>query len=348
MLCTLVCATALTQGKSFNSLPILKVEGNKIVSSKRTPVLLRGVNAASLEWDTNGEGHIMESVRVAIQEWKSNIVRIPLSQDRWFGKEPGTRDSGKAYQNLVKKIVSSANTYGAYIMLDLHWNNAGVWGQNIGQHKMPDVHTLDFWVDCAAQFANKPGVLFDLYNETHDITWTVWKKGGSVTETSAQGASQGPFIPSTYQTPGMQAILNAVRSTGAKNLVVAGGLDWAYDLSGFLNGFQLSDPNGNGVVYACHAYPFKGDTVAQWLTKLDAALPVIPVFVGEFGDQPNQSTPSTWVTQVLAAMQTRGVHWAAWDFHPAASPCLISNWNYTPTASFGVPVKNALASTPQP
>lgn len=348
MITTLVCVNLLTQSKGFNNLPILKVRGNQLVNSKKTPVLLRGVNAASLEWTSNGEGHIKESVRVAIQVWRSNVVRIPMAQDRWFGKEPGTRDGGKAYREIIRKIVSSANMYGAYVMLDLHWSNGGVWGQNIWQHKMPDYKSRDFWVSCAAEFANIPGVIFDLYNETYGISWNVWKNGGSVTETEALGFGQGQFIPSTYQTPGMQALLNAIRATGANNLIVAGGLDWAYDLSGFLNGFQLSDPTGNGVIYACHAYPFKGDTVAQWLAKLDAALPVIPVFVGEFGDQPNQQTPSTWVTQVLAAMETRGVHWAAWDFHPAAGPCLISDWNYTPTASFGVPVKAALANTPVP
>ncbi len=48
----------------------------------------------------------------------------------------------------------------------------------------------------------------------------------------------------------MQALLDAVRGTGAKNVVVAGGLDWAYDMSGFLAGKQLVDKTGHGVIYA--------------------------------------------------------------------------------------------------
>ena len=47
---------------------------------------------------------------------------------------------------------------------------------------------------------------------------------------------------------------------------------------------------------------------------------------------------------VLAAIEERRCNWTAWDLHPAAGPTLISDWNYTPTSSFGVPVKAALAA----
>ena len=77
----------------------------------------------------------------------------------------------------------------------------------------------------------------------------------------------------------MQTLLDTVRSTGAKNVIIAGGLDWAYDMSGFLEGKQLADPTGNGVIYANHAYPFKGDTVEQWLAKMENATKVLPIIV---------------------------------------------------------------------
>jgi hypothetical protein len=37
--------------------------------------------------------------------------------------------------------------------------------------------------------------------------------------------------------------------------------------------------------------------------------------------------------------------WTAWDFHPAAGPTLIKNWQYEPTA-FGQFVKDILAQPP--
>ncbi|HSI72334.1 MAG TPA: glycoside hydrolase family 5 protein [Fimbriimonas sp.] len=324
----------------------LSIKGNQVVNDQGKVVRLRGVNTACMEWSNDGEGHILESVRVSIKDWKVNHIRLPLSQDRWFGLAPEQKDKGAAYRALVKQVVDYCAANNCYVMLDLHWNNAGMWGQNIGQHLMPDMNSVTFWKDCARTYRNHPAVIFDLYNEPHDITWEVWRDGGELTESRGVGARNGPFIPSKYKTPGMQALLNTVRSTGAKNLIVAGGLDWSYDLSGFLKGYALKDPKGRGVLYACHAYPFKGDTVEKWLTKVDAALPHIPVIVSEFGaDSPGAEAdkPNPWVVQVIDAMEKRKMHWTAWDFHPAASPILIKDWNYTPTPHFGAIVKSALS-----
>ncbi len=66
----------------------LKVAGTQVVNDKGERVRLRGVNAASLEWTCNGEGHILDTVRVAVQDWHCNVVRLPLSQDRWYGESP--------------------------------------------------------------------------------------------------------------------------------------------------------------------------------------------------------------------------------------------------------------------
>jgi hypothetical protein len=329
------------------SLSPLNIRGNQVVDDHGKPVRLRGVNTAAMEWSSDGERHILQTVRVATRDWHSNVIRLPLSQDRWFGKAPEQRDKGAAYRVLVKQVVQLAAANGAYVMLDLHWNNAGVWGQNIGQHLMPDMNSVTFWKDCARTFLNNPAVIFDLYNEPHDITWDVWRDGGEVTESRPAGARNGPFIPRTYRTPGMQALLNTVRATGARNLVVVGGLDWSYDLSGFMKGYALRDPTGRGVLYACHAYPFKGDTVEKWLTKIDAALPHLPVIVSEFGSdtKPGEADkPNPWVVQVVDAMEKRKMNWTAWDMHPAASPILIKDWNYTPTPHFGEVIKAALAA----
>src|ERR1039457_2746442 len=89
------CASLRNRADSNAPLP-LKVVGTKILNRKGEPVLLRGVNAASLEWTSDGQGHILQSVNTAIQEWHANIIRLPLTQDRWFGKAPGQQDEGVA------------------------------------------------------------------------------------------------------------------------------------------------------------------------------------------------------------------------------------------------------------
>src|SRR5262249_26083585 len=162
----------------------------------------------------------------------------------------------------------------------------------------------------------------DLYNEPHDVSWDVWLKGGVVMERDRQRG-----FTKTYEAVGMQALLDTVRSVGAKNVIVAGGLDWAYDMSGFLSGKRLSDPKGNGVIYANHNYPIKGDTFAQWLAKMEAATKQIPVIVSEFGGgfrRQRGQDGNQWIRQVLQALHDHDWDWTAWDMHPSAGPTLIS------------------------
>jgi hypothetical protein len=325
-------------------LPALKVVGTRILDDKDQPVRLRGVNAASLEWTSNGEGHILQTVNVAIRDWHVNIIRLPLSQDRWFGKAPEQHDEGKAYRDLVREVVETCTTQQCYIILDLHWSDVNEWGANIGQHSMPDLNSVAFWKDFAPLYANNPGVLFDLYNEPHDVSWEVWLNGGEILD-KPNGRNQ---VAKNYTCVGMQTMLDTVRATGAKNVVIAGGLDWAYDFSGILAGRQLSDPEGNGVIYANHCYDQKGDSVDAWIDKMEKASATLPVMVSEFGGNsgPSKRAPAdNWLLHVLQAIEDHQWSYTAWDLHPAAGPTLISDWNYTPSPRYGVFVKEALAGT---
>ena len=324
---------------------VLHVTGTQLVDAQNMPVLLRGVNAASMEWTSNGEGHILDTVRVAIKDWHANIIRLPLSQDRWFGKAPEQTDAGVAYRALVKQVVETCAAQNCYVIFDLQWNDAGEWGKNIGQHILPDENSVTFWKDCAATYKNNPAILFDLYNEPHDVSWDLWRDGGTVTEKDRKLGDR------TYKGVGLQTLLNTVRDTGAMNVVIAGGLDWSYDFSGILAGRQLSDPKGHGVVYDNHAYPFKGETVQKWITRMETAVKVLPVFVGEFGSDPKGGAGETgeqWIRHVLQVLNDHHWNYTAWDLHPAAAPSLITDWNYTPTPHFGVWVKQALAGTLPP
>lgn len=353
-----IALAAVSAGWSADSaMPLsLKIVGNQILNSKGEPVLLRGVNCASMEWTNNGEGHILQSVKVAIDDWHVNHVRLPLAQDRWFGKAPRQEDEGKAYRALVKEVVDLCASKGCYIILDLHWSDMGEWGQNIGQHLMPDENSLAFWKDLAPVYANHPAVIYDLYNEPHDVSWDVWLNGGMVTEQPR--GRRGGGAPKTYQAIGMQKLLDAVRATSAKNVVIAGGLNWAYDFDGILAGRQLKDPDGNGVIYANHAYNNKGHPVAVWIERMEKATAKLPVIVSEFGGSggPNRrmgrsgggavSTPGDdWLLHVMQALQDHQWHWTAWDLHPSAGPTLITSWDYTPTPDFGIFVKQMLAGT---
>lgn len=314
--------------------PELHADGNLLKTTDGKTVRLQGVNIPSLEWSNTGE-QVLKSVDVAMGDWNANVIRLPLAQDRWFGKAKGQNDAGKAYRDIVDQVVSSIAAHHGYVILDLHWSDMGRWGENIGQHKMPDDNGVSFWKSVAKKYANNPAVLFDLYNEPHDVSWDVWKNGGEVTE-DVKGSNI------SYHSPGMQSLLDTVRATGAKNLVVVGGLDWAYDLTGVMNGYALQDSKGSGIIYSSHIYPWKRD----WEGKVAVAAKKYPVILGEVGCQPDpkQEDPMTWAPKILAFVDKYQLNWTAWSFHPGASPCLITDFKtYDPTPYWGVFVKKALS-----
>ena len=155
-------------------------------------------------------------------------------------RHPSRRTTARPTGPWSSRSSTSALAEVATSILDLHWSDAGEWGKQIGQHVMPDQNSLAFWKDVAPAYKNHPAVLFDLYNEPHDVSWDIWLKGG-------QGEGEGPTAGTParpIEAVGMQALLDAVRATGAKNVVIAGGLDWAYDFSGILDGQAAQRPRG--------------------------------------------------------------------------------------------------------
>lgn len=315
--------------------PSLHISGTKILDPAGKEVRFHGINVPSLEWTATGE-HVLESIAVALDKWGANLVRVPLSEDRWFGKAPDSKDDGTSYRKLVDQVVAEVSKRGKHVLLDLHWSNAGEWGQNIAQHKLPDAASLLFWKDCAKRFANESSVIFDLYNEPIEAPWDVWRDGGDISEDW-----QGKKL--SYRAIGMQTLLEAIRSVGAKNVILAGGLGYASRLDG-IPAHKLVDKTGHGVIYANHFYP-GWEGVDSWEKRMVEASKTLPLLVGEFGGDP-QSLPLDYpkrrVAQVLAVLKKHDWNWCAWCMHPAASPCLIADWSYRPTGYFGELVMQAL------
>jgi aryl-phospho-beta-D-glucosidase BglC (GH1 family) len=320
----------------------LHVKGKQLLDSNDQDVWLQGVNVVSLEFRLHGE-HVSDAIRVAIEEWKANAIRLPVKESYWFGREKGQADGGVAYRKLVDEAVNAVTGRGAYLILDLHR-----FGAVRPEH-------VEFWKEAAAHFKNRPGVLFDIFNEAHSISWEVWRNGGWVDERKHL-ADEDTFLPAAdqakakegFESPGMQKLVEAVRSVGAKNVIIAGGLDWAYDLSGVVNGYALKDPSGNGIMYSTHIYNWKRD----WAGKVMGAAAVYPIFVGEVGADVNKMTfipaelqedPYTWAPDMLGLIQKEHFHWTGWSFHPRTTPVMISNWEFTPTPFWGAFARAALA-----
>jgi hypothetical protein len=338
-------------------IPMIHVEGNKIYNAMGVELRLKGVNICSLEWNSRGD-RVPESAHEVFTNWNCNFIRLPLSQDRWFGKvsdwsTPNPPDGGMQYRQIVDDVVELALSLGKYVALDLHWSNAGEWGENIGQHYMPDEYSLEFWVDVATKYANHPAVLFNLYNEPHDISWEVWRNGGTIIEIENRGAANEKRLE--FTTPGHQKIVDEIRKTGANNIIIVGGLDWAYDLRGIardpLTGrsYALNDtPGAYGIIYDSHIYPWKEWDGKNHDAKVLCIADEYPVMIGEIGIDPSGQWGAagrpTWLGDMLNWMDAHNLSWAGWCFHTAATPNMILDWNYTPTEWHGKIIKERLLS----
>ncbi len=316
--------------------PSLRVVGNQIQTVDGQRVWLQGVSIPSMEWSGGGE-NILKSVGEAVENWNANVIRLPVRDDFWFGTGPYQNDGGAFYRQLVDDVVNLAAAHGAYTVIDLH------------RYRAPRAEHAKFWREVATKYKNHPAVLFELINEPHDISWEVWKNGGFVStdKRSTDALAENDQKLEGFESIGMQALLDSVREVGAKNLVLVGGLDWAYDLSGVLEGYALDDRDGHGIVYSTHVYPWKSD----WKNKFMTVAEKHPIFIGECGaprerfdfiPPERHEDPATWVPDFLGLVQKQRYHWTGWCFHPKAAPRLLEDWDYTPTPHWGVPARDAL------
>lgn len=294
------------------------VQGNGIYDGGGELHIFRGVDRPSLEWNPEGEGISQADIQL-IAGWNANVVRIAINQGYWL---QGSVAYNANYQSQVDQVVQWVEAAGMDVILDLHWSDKGDLGQWPGQQRMADQNSIAFWESVANIYKDDGRVFFELYNEPHDVGWDVWLDGGP----SGDG----------FQAVGMQQLYDTVRGVGADNLVLVGGLNYAYDLSGV----PANRVEGYNIVYATHPYDFGGKQPDDWPDDWGFLADTDPIFVTEFGSfdcNPN------YTQQLLDYAEARGLSWSAWAWYPGGCgfPSIINDWSGTPSA-MGQPVYDAM------
>ena len=317
--------------------PWIGVSGNRLVDRNGETVRLLGVNRSSadyecLEGDRVFEGPTDWASIQAMKSWRINAVRIPLNESCWLGIngiDPAV--GGAAYRGAIHGYVEALERAGFYVILDLHWAAPGT-HQATGLIPLPDAeHTPDFWRSVATEYRDDRSILFDLYNEPHDVTWECWS-GPCSTHDNWFG---------WYPSVGLPELLDVVRSTGARQPVMLGGLDWSRDLRGWL-AHRPEDP-AEAIVASNHTYDYEvcGSTCRKALVRIAMQFPVVTGELGEVDCRRRYINPyMRWADE--HGISYLGWAWDAGENWPCGGgPSLIRDYSGAPTR-FGVGFRNHL------
>jgi aryl-phospho-beta-D-glucosidase BglC (GH1 family) len=362
----------------------IKVQGSKLVNGSGTVVQLRGVNYSGFEYaavegwspsDPSGAqaGQPGGPNWAAIKSWKANVVRLPMNEASWLGytctdtdgvvRNP---DPGGNYKAAIAEQVRQANAVGLYVILDLHWSAPGNACPMLQTQMANADHSIAFWTSVANTFKNNPAVIFCLFNEPFfemDFTGDPWSymmfgtNGAFSGYPATSNTGNWKDVKQPWAIASYQAMINAVRATGATNVVVVGSVSYTQDLSGFLANVPV-DP-AKQMTASWHAYPQFGSVFGTAAysqpnfptTIFDNVKAIIaagyPVLTTETGDQNSPGTVGAPLASTVAkfADETGAslVAWT-WDVWTIPNNVLIKDVNGTPTDGYGVFFHNWLVN----
>ncbi|SEM20788.1 endoglucanase [Pseudoxanthomonas sp. GM95] len=242
-----------------------------------------------------------------------NVIRLPFLWERLQPQAGATLDATQL--SYIRTAVTRAKNHGLKIILDPH-NYAKYNGQFIGSSSVPNAVFADLWRQLATAFANDDAVIFGLMNEPYSISATTWASAA-------------------------QAGIDAIRATGAKNLVLVPGVAWTGAHSwnsssaggGVSNGdalAKLTDP-ANNLAYEVHQYmdAYYSGTSATCVSptigaeKLKGFTDWLRAngkvgFLGEFGAA-NNDTCMVALDGMLSYMESNRDVWLGWTYWAAGA-----------------------------
>ena len=301
--------------------PGLHVAGNRLVDGQGQEIRLLGVNRSGAEYACV-EGHpplagpAGRRAIAAMTAWRINAVRVPLNEQCWLGINGAPAGYGKdRYRAAIRRYVARLHQADLYVVLDLHWSAPGREQAN-GQRPMADRdHAPAFWSSLARSFKDDRAVAFDLFNEPHDVSWKCWRNGC--------------VMPGGWRSAGMQALVNAVRSTGARQPIIATGISWGSDLSSWLE-HRPHDP-ANQLAGGLHIFDFaECASLDCWRSTVGPVAREVPVVVTELGQR---DCPTAFMDRFMNWADAAGVSYLGWSWNPfgCGGPALIRSWSGQPT-----------------
>ena len=247
---------------------LLQVNGNRILDQHSAPVCFAGNSFFWSNDNWGGEQYYKSEVVSWLKlDWKTTIVRAAMGVE-----EPGGYlDNKTANKNRVKTVVDAAIDEGLYVIIDWHSHHAE---DNTNEAAL-------FFQEMANLYGEYDNVIYELYNEPLDISW------------------------SNVIKPYAISIIAAIRAIDPDNLIIVGTPEWSQRVD-----LAAADPitGYSNIAYTLHFYTVHHQ---QWLRdRASAALnDGIALFVTEWG--------SIGYSQI----DSEANEWMTWCFDNKISHC---------------------------
>jgi endoglucanase len=235
----------------------------------------------SLFWSQWDSGfYRADTVSFLAREWKCSVIRAAL------GIEPdGYLKFPSAQEAKLRTVIDAAIAEGVYVIVDWHDHKAS-------SHR---AEAVDFFTRIAGAYLGVPNLIFEIYNEP--LKTESWESVKSYSE----------------------AVIEAIRATGNRNLVLVGSPSWSQDLdkaaASPIQGQRLTN-----IAYTLHFYA--GTHGESLRDKARVALEAgLAVFVSEWGTcdaSGNGGFDPQASRDWLDFCDEEGLSWCNWSFNNKA------------------------------
>ena len=214
----------------------LQVKGAQLCDQQGQPVILHGLN---LEWDTRWPRmYNKKYMKTLKREGQYPLLRLAMEVSEGNGYLAHPQQA----MACLKPVIETAIKQNIYVIIDWHANS------------MHTQEARQFFGEIAQRYGRYPHIIYEIYNEPIEETWTSIKKYAS-------------------------EVISEIRRYDPDNIVLVGCPHWNQDIHLVANSPLDSFQN---VMYTVHFYAAThGDDLRQ--RTEDAVRQGIPIFISECG-----------------------------------------------------------------
>jgi len=215
----------------------LHISKTKILNQKGEEIQLAGMSLFWSQWI--GKYYNYDCIKWLKDDWKCSVVRAAMAVGPGgYAQHPETE------MKKITTVIDAAIDLGIYVIVDFH------------EHKAEN-YTKEakiFFAQIAQKYGNQPNIIYEIYNEPLQISWSKTIK------------------------PYSEAVIDTIRKYDPDNIIVCGTPNWSQKVDE-----AAIDPiKGENIAYSLHFY---AGTHKEWLmTAGDEAISKgLCLFVTEYG-----------------------------------------------------------------